>query len=74
MGHELRVIENEIPDNIEELAALARQQRVGLCTEEVNAVLTKHNCAFDIVLRVGDQFVKLNAIVALPGLVQVVSK
>lgn len=62
------------PNNIEELAARARIKRQEVCSEEVNAVLRKHNCTLDIALQLGNQAVKLNAIVALPGAVRVISK
>lgn len=64
----------EFPANIEELAAKARLKRIDLCKKEINAVLEKHNCTLDIALAVGDQLIRLNMVVALPGSVQVISK
>lgn len=77
MSNRLRAItrkKDQAPDNIEELAAKARQQRIEKCSKEINAILEKHNCTMDIALTVGTQLVRLNAIVALPGSVQVISR
>lgn len=68
--------ESSVSTEAQALAALtqARQEREQRCSEEVNRVLVEHNCQLTVSLQVGEQLVALNRVVALPGMVQVVSR
>ena len=72
MSNKLRSIQrtkSNIPENVEELAQKARQQRANTCQAEINEVLAKHKCSLVAVVAMG-QLVPVDSILRLP--VQVV--
>lgn len=64
----------EAPDNIEELAAKARQGRLEKCGDAVNKVLEDHNCTLSVLLRFGDGAVPIDKVIVVPVVIMPVSK
>jgi len=64
----------EAQEDIEVLAARAREARQQRCSDEVNRVLEEHNCTLSIQLRFGDQGIPIKEFLAVPAVVLTISK
>jgi len=64
----------EATEDVEVLAARAREERQQRCSAALNKVLEEHNCTLSIVLKFGDQPIPIKEVVAVPAVVLTVSK
>ena len=60
--------------NVERLAAQAREKRQQDCSEAVNKLLAEMNCELRVVCQIGDTPVLLDTIFKLPLALNVVAK
>lgn len=61
-------------EDIEALAAKARQERMEKCGLAVNKVLEDHNCTMAVYLKLGESHVPIQAVIAVPAVLMPVSR